>query len=271
MKAIKILVGVFLALALIFVIVTSLFLSNINELVKKAVEEVGSEVLGTQVTLAEADIQLMEARGSLKGLAIQNPAGFSNAKMLKLDEILLDLDVAKIKDKLVIIEQVKVAGAALLAEQKASSTNFQALLAKLEGKSAAAQSAPTKTSDSTDIRIKINQFDFIDAQARVVSDQFGEASLPLPAINLSNVGGEQGLPPNELAQAVIKPILNSLKSSSEDLLKQLAETRLREELKKQEDKAKEKLKDKEDELKGKLEEKLSEEEMGQLKQLKELF
>jgi len=272
MKAVKIIVGLLLAIVLAVVVVTVVLLGNINSLVKTTVEEVGSDVLGTQVTLAEVDIQLTEAKGVLRGLQIQNPQGFSDAKLLSMSEVLLDLSVQALQDQLVIVEQVRIAGAKVLAEQVGSTTNVQALLKHLEKTDSSSASSSEQGSSAADnIRIRIDRFDFEDASAKVVSDKLGETTLDMPNINLTKVGGDKGLPPNQLADALITPIVQSLKSSMEGMLKQLAEKKVREELKKQEDKAREKLKDKEDELKAKLESKLDDDEKQKLDSLKSLF
>jgi hypothetical protein len=273
MKAIKLIVGLLLAVVLVVVVVSVVFLGNLNSLVKTAVEEVGSDVLGTKVTLSEADIQLTEARGVLRGLTIQNPRGFSNAKLLTMDEVLLDLDLKALQEKLVAIEQVRIAGASVLAEQKETTTNMQVLLDNLKSQQSDAGEVATSSDSSADqdVRIKISRFDFVNASATVLSDQFGEASLDMPDVNLRGVGGDKGLPPSELANALVKPILESLKQNMQGLLKGMAEEKLREELKKQEDKAREKLKEKEDELKVNLEDKLSDDQAKQLDSLKSFF
>lgn len=273
MKAVKIIVGLLLAIVLAVVVVTVVLLGNINSLVKTTVEEVGSDVLGTQVTLAEVDIQLTEAKGVLRGLQIQNPQGFSDAKLLSMSEVLMDLNVQALQDQLVIVEQVRIAGAKVLAEQVGSTTNVQALLKHLEKTDEGSASSSTEQSSSAadNVRVRIDRFDFEDASAKVVSDKLGETTLDMPNINLTKVGGDKGLPPNQLADALITPIVQSLKSSMEGMLKQLAEKKVREELKKQEDKAREKLKAKEDEVKAKLESKLDDDEKQKLDSLKSLF
>ena len=53
------------------------FLSSLNELVASAIESSGSEVTGTRVSVSGVDISLREGRGSIRGLRIANPAGFS--------------------------------------------------------------------------------------------------------------------------------------------------------------------------------------------------
>ena len=271
MKAIKVIFGVVVAVALVMVVVSVFVLSNLNDLVKQAIEEVGTDVLGTPVTLREVDIQLKEAKGSLRGLAIQNPQGFSNNKLIEMDEILLDLDIASLQDKLVIVQQVKVDGAKLLAEQKGSNTNLQALKDHLDQGQDSAPSSPQSDqgSSTSDVLLRIDRFDFTNASTRMISDQLGETDLNLPDIQVTKIGGTKGLPPEQIASALIKPILDSLKKNMEGLLKSLAEKRIREEIEKQEAKAREKLKDKEDELKAKLEEKLGGEE--KLDALKDLF
>ena len=51
-------------------------LSNLDSIVKAAVEKVGSDVTGTEVTLDNVEISLTSGKGSLLGFRMTNPSGF---------------------------------------------------------------------------------------------------------------------------------------------------------------------------------------------------
>ena len=72
MKVLGIIIGVLIVVvAAVFVYVAQ----NANTLVKNAIEGLGSQYLGTRVSVASVDISLTEGSGAINGLEIANPAG----------------------------------------------------------------------------------------------------------------------------------------------------------------------------------------------------
>ena len=56
--------------------------SNLNEIVRTAIEEYGSEVLGTSVTVEDVSLSLTEGRGQITGFRIAEPRGFGSGLSL---------------------------------------------------------------------------------------------------------------------------------------------------------------------------------------------
>ena len=258
MKALKILGGLLVLAVVVVAIVVFLGLQNLDKLVKAGVEEVGPEVVGTPVKLSDVKIKLTEGRGELHGLSVANPSGFSNANALSLGEIALELDPASLTGDVVVINEILIKGTSVLAELKGlKDTNLQALLNNIKantGSGGQQQSSASSGSSSSDIRLAVKKFTFADSSIKLVSDQLGEKTLQLPAINLSNLGSaSKGLTPEELAAAVVQPLLASAKEAVKDYVEENAK-----------DKAEAKLKEK-------LSEKLGEDGGEKLDQLKSLF
>ena len=78
--------------------------SNLNEIVRTAIEEYGSEVLGTSVTVEEVSISLTDGKGRITGFKIAEPRGFGSGSAVSLGEIELGINLASIQklDPLVI-------------------------------------------------------------------------------------------------------------------------------------------------------------------------
>jgi hypothetical protein len=259
MKAIKVVLGVIAAIVAIAAIVVVVGLQNIDKIVKAAVEEVGPKVLGTEVRLAEVKIDITAGRGELRGLTVANPKGFSAANVFSLGETALEIDTSSITGDVIVINEVLISSANLLAEQKGlKDTNLQALLDNIESGSSSSSSKPAASStadgDAKEILLAVKKFTFTDSTMKLVSEQFGEHTLNLPPIRLKNLGSkEKGLTPEQLANAVVKPLVAQAKKAAQDRLEDLAK-----------EKAKEKLNEK-------LTEKLGEDGAEKLNQLKSLF
>ena len=240
MKLLKIFSGFILVVVILIAVAVFYVANNINDLVKTAVEEQGSNTLQTAVTLQKVDIKLMQGRVNLSGLIIANPPGFSESQAFQMDNIVVDLDLASLRDRLVNIKAIKVDGAHIVAEQKGVGTNLQALMKNIDSGSKTSAPAEQETAVS-DVLIKVGLFDFTNSSMKLVSQQWGGKEMPIPTITLKNLGGDAGLPPEKLAAAILKPLVKQLNESMQKAGRDLIEA-----------KAKEKIQEKQDELKQKM-------------------
>lgn len=250
MKIVKILGGL-LALSALLIIVSVYWLTNnINGMVKAAIEDVGSDTLKTEVRVADVDIDLKTSKVALSGLTIANVQGFDAPLLFEMKHVAVDLEPASLLEKTIEIKSVIIDGTKVVAEQKGQITNLQVLLNNLpKGKTnkSSEKSTDTSSSDSSeplDILIKVVAFDFTNTSTTLITEKFGEQALSSPNISLRNIGGEAGVPPEQMAQAVMQPLIKQVSKSVENHLKKIIE-----------DKAKQKLKEKEDELKAKVDDK----------------
>ncbi len=247
MKALKI-VGVLLIAVIVFGVVSFLLLDrNINQLVKMTVESVGSEVLKTQVTLAAADVDIREGRAQLSGLTIANVGGFSEPTVFEMKDIIVDLEIAALIDQIVDLKEVTIDGVKITAEQKGVGTNLQQLLDNLNssaGTSNSEESTGESSSAATDVLMKIQNFNFTNTSAQLVTEQWGQESLNIPAIQLTNIGGQNGVKPDQLAQEILKPILQQINEAVKDNIEEKAKEAVKEKLGEKEDEIKDKLRDK---------------------------
>lgn len=262
MKALKILAGVIIVLAILIGIGTYLLLSNINDIVKYAVEEGGTSATKTEVTLSSADVSVSEGRGELNLLSVANPAGFSADNIFSLDKIVLDVDPQSLTKDVIVVDEVTIDGVKILAELKGlTETNIAALLDNLDqgsGSEEASPSAESESDSSEEPLLAVKKLVFSNSQLALSSDEFGSLDLSLPSFELSNLGSaENGLTPTQLAKAAIEPLLEKAQDAVEDELKE-----------KVKDKAEEKIKS---EIEDRLKDKVSEEDLEKLKGLKSLF
>jgi hypothetical protein len=100
----------------------------------------------------------------------------------------------------------------------------------------------------------VEKFSFVNGGVRLITTEWGERTLKLPGINITDVGDRDvGLTPEQLTQALLDPILAQAKAAVTNNLEDLAK-----------EKAQQKLQEK-------IDEKLNDEQKGQLQQLKGLF
>jgi hypothetical protein len=215
MKTVKIAVGVLAGLIAIVAVVAYFLLGNLDNIIKGVIEDVGSEVTGTRVSVTGVELELTSGKGRITGLTIDNPPGYSSPYAFKLTDITVGVEPASITKPVIVISEVSIKGAGLIAEQKGQNTNLSELLANIE-------KASKKTA-------------FAGTQAQIISEAQGEASLNVPDVRRQNIGDPKtGLTPEELAeallQAVVTEVENAVAAHLADLAKDAVEQKIREKI-----------------------------------------
>lgn len=159
----KILIGLAVAVVILIVAV-KLLMGNLNPIVKRIIEKVGTNVTGVPVTVGNVDIKIKEGSAAIMQLSVANPSGFSAEPMLDFGELAVKLDL---KNK--IINHVKVASPHILFEQKGTTSNFHALKDNMS-KDAQKKTKDEPPADGEAAIIQIDLIEVTDAQINVISD-----------------------------------------------------------------------------------------------------
>ncbi|MAI25553.1 MAG: hypothetical protein CMN75_05930 [Spirochaeta sp.] len=179
--------------------------SNLNEIVRTAIEEYGSDALGASVTVEEVSISLTEGKGQITGFRIAEPRGFGSGSAVSLGEIELGINLASIqkRDPLV-IDLIRVdAPAVNYVVNAKGESNLTALQKNMEGYTASGGSTdknPPKEGGEA-IRIAIRKLSVENGQITADLSAMGlsEQKATLPAIHASDLGGKQGALPAQIA------------------------------------------------------------------------
>lgn len=243
-------------------------LSNINAIVRDVVETQGSQVLQTPVVMELVDIKLLDGSAELGKFSIANYEGFEQPNLLSFEAIKVDIDPTTINQEVIVLDEVTISGVALVAEQKGTTTNLQALLDKLPESEAAAETESSTGEAGSDVLLAIRKLNFVGNNLSLATEDYGTHTLDLPAITRTNLGSSaNGLTPAELGTEILEPLLEEAQDKIEEGLVDLAKEKLEEKYGEKIDEEKEKLKSK---LEGELgvdSEKVEE----KLKGLKKLF
>lgn len=234
----KVIAGVVATILVIAVVAITLVVNNLDDIIRQVVETTGSEVTGTRVSLDSAKLTLSDGRGELKGLRIANPPGYGSPNAFQMQEIALQVDPGSITGDVIVISEVLVDGAVLTAEQKGLNTNLKDLLNNIESAAGAtpASKAPAEE-PSTEIRLMVKKFSFINSSATVITRQWGDKSLQVPDIVMTDIGDkETGLTPEQLANTMTKTLLKRTETAVAKYLEKLARDAGKKELEKQLDK-----------------------------------
>jgi hypothetical protein len=242
-KFFKVLLGGVVVVVIVAALLVTFLLSNLDSLVKQAIETVGTEVVGTNVRVDQVSIALDEGRGEIAGLRIANPRGFPDGSALELSLIALDLDVQNISAELVTLESIIVAGARINAVQGSGGNNLQALLDNIRRSSDGGGSSSSGTDDGPDTKLIIDEFRFEDAQVSVaVTGLPGGRSASVPDVVLRDIGRQSnGVTASEAARQILEPLVQQSMEAGISVSRQELENRANQEAEKALDQGRKKL------------------------------
>ena len=232
MKAIKIIIGVVIALVAILVIAVFIGLKNLDSMVEKAIEDVGTNVAKTPVEVEGVKITLTEGRGEFQGITIKNPPGYASENAIHLGQIHLQLEPASLTNEVIVIKELLVDGAKLTAEHKGlADVNLQQIYTNMTTGSIRTPKQPAPSTARPDLRFMLEKVSFTNLSLDVLSEEFGERKLNMADIHLNNLGDrQQGLTAEELANALLTPVVDTARKQVNNALRKEAKGKLKENL-----------------------------------------
>lgn len=191
----KVLIGLIVIIGLV-----ALGLSmSLNSIIESGVETVGSEVTGTAVQLDSSNVSVFSGSGSLKGLSVANPQGFSAPNAFTLGEISMTLDTATVLDDTVVIKSVRVVNPSVVYELAKKQTNLDALLANVQkntggSSGSSGDSSGGSQSEASAKKVIIDELLVTGGrvEVRMSSMQNAVATANLPDIRLTGLGRDKG-------------------------------------------------------------------------------
>ncbi len=200
-------VGVLVAVAVIAVVVVSQML---DKAVTKGVNTFAPQITGTTVTLESASLSPLSDSGSLSGLVIGNPEGWSENNLASLGKVHLDVDPMSLLGDTIVIEDLVIDAPEFRYETKLVASNVKDLLKNIEKIAGAAGEEEEAAEPVVEKRIAVKRF--ILRGGKVTIGAAGSAvTVPLPDLELNDLGTpEKGLTPVQLAVAVSKEIVGDI-------------------------------------------------------------
>lgn len=192
----NILIAIFAVLLLVALVMYKLYI-DLDSIVAGVIEDVGSDVLKTDVRVTNVSIDLRAGRAVISGMTIANPEGYSSAKVFELNHVAVDLDLKSLGEDVLVIEMVSVGNPRINFEGDAEGgSNVQTLMDNIKsGSSAKSTSADSGAKSGTEeTKMIINSFKLTGAEVRAETElKPGEpVDIELPTIKMSGIGKAQG-------------------------------------------------------------------------------
>ena len=212
----KVLIGI-AALSLLVVGGLVFVWSNLDSIVKDAIQTYGSEATKTTVSVAEVKLTLEAGEAKITGLKVGNPAGFSDPNIFELGMISTKIDISTISQNPIIIDEIIISAPAVVYEINQSGvSNVDVLKKNLGAGSGGGGKSAASSSGGEELKMVIRKLvvEGTSAKVRIAALGNKEQSVKLPRIQLTDVGKKSnGATAAEVAQILSSKLLANVKTS----------------------------------------------------------
>jgi len=209
-KKLLISLGSIVGILLIVYFGLSFFLGSV---VKAGVNNFAPKLTQTKVELQGAHISPFTGSGSLSGLTVGNPEGWSDNDAISLGKIHVDVQTFSIFGDHIVINEIIIDQPEFHYETKLISSNIKDLLKNIEEFAGNGGEEP-ETESGEPIKFVVKKFRLTNGKARLGVGA-GAIPIPLPPISMDDLGvKEGGITPDQLAGAVMKNVLGGIVSAT---------------------------------------------------------
>ena len=210
----KTMIGV-AVLAVIVIAAVLFLLSNLDNIVKGAIEDYGSEATKTSISVANVSIKLEAGEASISGLNVGNPDGFSDPNIFELGKITTRIDTSTINQNPIVIDEILISAPTVVYEINQSGLSNVDILKKNLG-SGGGQSSSSSESGGEELKMIIRKLVVEDSTAKVRIAALGDKqqTVNLPRIVMTDVGKKTGgATAAEVANQLSSRLLGNVKGS----------------------------------------------------------
>ena len=207
-------VVVLVIIALILVI----GISNIDSLIKNAVNTYGPDITKTAVRVEDVSISICSGEAKLKGFYLGNPRGFKMPEAISVGAIFVDVEERSLNKDTIIIDRIEVIRPEITYEKAKCTDNFRTIIDNVK-KTTGADKSPKGNTEKGEEGKKLLIRDFIvkDGKVTLVTSLLVDKpiSTTLPDIHLKNIGGErEGISPDKAFKEILTAVYGTITSNA---------------------------------------------------------
>lgn len=191
----------------------ALGLSQIDNLVKAAIERGGTYATQVDTTVTSVDVGLASGTFAMDELKIANPAGFDTDHFLVLNDTDVSFDLQSINTDTIVIPTVTVNGIDVILDKGGDPSNYNTILNSLKRfeSSDKPKAAPDNQGGK---KVAIDSLVLEDINVRVanypgVSLVAGDVAINIPKVELQNIGRDEPMTAAQIANLIIKTVLTA--------------------------------------------------------------
>lgn len=222
MKKLLIAVGVLIVLGGVAVVLVA---SNLDRIVKAAIEQVGSDAMQSPVTVDSVKLSLRAGSGTIRDLQVRNPEGFPPQPAVRLGEMVLAIDPASVQADKLVVRTISVTDGELFLTGGIEDNNLKKLMANLRSQASSGTNTQAPSTAESSRKLQVDELTLTDLKLNVqmelpVVGTFS-TTAKLPEIKLAGLGqGPEGVTGSELGKLVMKRVLDEISPIVVQLIRQ---------------------------------------------------
>ncbi|HUL01115.1 MAG TPA: hypothetical protein VLX29_09690 [Nitrospirota bacterium] len=212
MRKVFIFIGVFIVIIAAVVVYV---LTNLDSIVKAAIERYGSETTKTAVRVSSVAIHLTAGEGEISGLSVANPHGFTTPSIFYLGKISTKIDTRTVTSSPIIISELHISDPQVVYEMNTALASNILVLKKNIQESMAESKKPVpegKKAEGKEKKIVIKKLIMdngrIEAHIAALGDKPQEVTLR--HFEMTNIGGHDGATPSQLAEQILTVLVEQV-------------------------------------------------------------
>lgn len=169
---------------------------TVDRIVQNGIENYGSTMTGTAVTVESVSISPFSGQGTISGFSVANPDGYDRDEAVRVEEISIEMDIMSLFSDEIIIRDLILESPFIQIEQKMPENNIREIMDAMD---AASEEDPAET------YLVIEHFIMRNGSADLYTEVGGErsATVELEELELTDIGREGS---RQTAEQVIRQV-----------------------------------------------------------------
>jgi hypothetical protein len=203
-------------LVVVAVVVLVLVYMSLGRIVEKAIETAGPMVTKCPVTVASVELRPLRGRLRIEGFVIGNPEGFKTPSAFRVEEIRVSMEPGTVTSDLIHVQEVYIDGPQVTYEIGLGKTNIGTIQDNVEAflKTVSGEPGAEKPEEPSGSRKKV-VIDRVKVENGKINLsgtilQGGALPVPLPTLELSDIGREKPVSGPQAAAQILNRILGGV-------------------------------------------------------------
>lgn len=198
----------------------------LGSIVKAGVNKFGPTITQTKVELKTASLSPLSGQGTLTGLSVANPAGWTAGNAFYLGNVHIAMKPFSVFGDHIVINEIVIDQPEFTYETKIVSSNISDLLKNIEQSMGGEnQGNQPKAKNGKPLKLEVKHFVLRNGKVTLGVVGAGGVTMPMPPVELTDVGtAEGGVTPAGLAFAVMRNVTSSVVAASTGALQKVGGT-----------------------------------------------
>ena len=194
---------------------------SLDSAIKRGVEYYGPQVTKVDVKLAGVSLSIFSGSGSIKGLIIGNPEGYTSPHAISVGSSSVKIVPGSVLSDKVVVKSIRVEAPEVTLEVGPGGSNLQRIQANLS--SGASKPTPTEppVEKKPGKKLQVDEVVVTGGKVTLAASMLGGklSEAPLPEIRLTDLGGgPEGITASDLGARVLAAVMDGAIKVSGDAL-----------------------------------------------------